>query len=82
MSRVNTPSLINGSTGRPGQVTAGKRHPCRGCGSDILKGETCFNIPNPRTAFGNPRRYCAACFRRILEKTKADIATLERGLRN
>jgi hypothetical protein len=41
---------------------AGKECPCRGCGASISKGEKCFDIPNPRTAFSNSRRFCRVCF--------------------
>lgn len=77
MSQNKTPSLINGSAGRPVVATAGKECPCMGCGTAIIKGEKCFDIPNPRTAFSNSRRFCAACFKIVLTKTKADVAKFE-----
>lgn len=76
MSRNSIPSLINGSAGRPEATVAGKGCPCRGCKSTIAKGEKCFDIPNPRTAFGNSKRFCHSCFRRVLEKTQADLGVL------
>lgn len=77
MSRNNSPSLINGATGRPVVVTAKQERPCKGCGVAITKGEKCFDIPNPRKAFSNSRRFCAACFKIVLAKTSADIAKFD-----
>lgn len=71
------PSLINGSAGKPTLETAGKKGSCSGCDAEIVKGESCFDIPNPRTAFSNTKRYCVECFGIALDKTKADIAELE-----
>lgn len=80
MSKNKIPSLINGSTAVPKTAVAGKECPCRGCDGSIAKGEKCFDIPNPRTAFGNPRRFCLTCFGEILAKTKAHISELEKEL--
>ncbi len=77
MSKNKIPSLINGSTAVPKTALAGKECPCKGCDGPIVKGEKCFDIPNPRKAFGNPRRFCISCFREVLVKTKADIVELE-----
>jgi hypothetical protein len=77
MSKNSIPSLINGSTGVPAKSIAGKQCPCRGCGSSISKGEECFDIPNPRKAFSNSRRFCIVCFKKVLAKTKADLAEFE-----
>lgn len=77
MSRNKSPSLINGATGRPVVATARQERPCRGCGAAIIKGDKCFDIPNPRKAFSNSRRFCVACFKIVLDKTKADVAKLE-----
>jgi hypothetical protein len=71
------PSLINGSAGNPKVSVAGKKCDCDGCDGEIVKGEKCFDIPNPRTAFSNDRRFCQACFKIVITKTKADIAKLE-----
>jgi len=79
MSKNNIPSLINGSAGVPKVAIAGKECPCRGCGSSISKGEKCFDIPNPRTAFSNSRRFCTACFNDVLAKTKTHIAEFEQS---
>jgi hypothetical protein len=77
MSQNRIPSLINGSTGRPDAAIAGKKCECTGCDAPIFKGEKCFDIPNPRAAFSNPRRLCPVCFKTVLAKTKADVAKLE-----
>jgi hypothetical protein len=77
MSKNSIPSLINGSTGVPRAAIAGKECPCRGCDGSISKGEKCFDIPNPRKAFSNSRRFCAACFKLVLAKTEADLRELE-----
>jgi len=77
MSKDSIPSLINGSAGVPKAAVAGKVCSCRGCKSAITKGDKCFDIPNPRKAFSNSRRFCVACFKLVLAKTKADLSELE-----
>jgi hypothetical protein len=77
MSLNRIPSLINGSAGNPVAAVPGKKCDCDGCDAAIVKGEKCFDIPNPRTAFSNKRRFCQACFKIVLAKTKADVAKLE-----
>jgi hypothetical protein len=77
MSKNKIPSLINGSAGRPVATTAGKKCDCVACDAAIVKGEKCFDIPNPRTAFSNSRRYCSACFKLVLAKTLADVSKFE-----
>jgi hypothetical protein len=79
MSKNSIPSLINGSAGVPKVAVAGRECRCRGCDSSISKGEKCFDIPNPRTAFSNSRRFCQACFKEVLEKTKTDIVKFEQS---
>jgi len=76
MSKNNIPSLINGSAGTPVAKVAGKLCKCKGCGGSIVKDEKCFDIPNPRKAFSNPRRFCSSCFKEVLIKTKTDIELL------
>lgn len=78
MSENKIPSLINGSAGRPTTTIAGRKCECAGCDAAIVKGDKCFDIPNPRAAFSNSRRFCAVCFKRVLVKTKADVAKLEK----
>ena len=77
MSGNKIPSLINGSAGRPKIAIALKKCPCRGCGQDILKGQECFDIPNPRSSFSSSKRYCKDCFQKIIAKTKQDIVSFE-----
>jgi hypothetical protein len=77
MSQNKIPSLINGAAGRPTAAIAGKKCECVGCEAPIVKGENCIDIPNPRSAFSNSRRFCSACFKIVLAKTRADIAKLE-----
>jgi hypothetical protein len=77
MSQNNIPSLINGSAGRPAVTVAGKKCECKGCDAEIVKGEKCFDIPNPRKAFSNSRRFCQACFKLVLAKTREDVAQFE-----
>jgi hypothetical protein len=77
MSKAQIPSLINGSAGKPKMIQVKQKCPCRGCGKEMIKGEFCFSIPNPRASFSNARRFCESCFRDVLAKTKADVAELE-----
>src|SRR5579862_7229507 len=55
------PLIINGFAGVPKAAVAGKACSCRGCEAAIIKGEKCFDVPNPREAFSNSRRFCVAC---------------------
>jgi hypothetical protein len=77
VSGSKIPSLINGSAGCPAAAEAGKRCECKGCGASIVMGEKCYDIPNPRESFSNSRRFCTACFKKVIEKTKADLVALE-----
>ncbi len=77
MSGSKIPSLINGSAGCPTAATAGKKCKCRGCDAVIVIDEKCYDVPNPREQFSNVRRFCAACFKAVLAKTKAHITELE-----
>ncbi len=72
-----TPSLIGSSLGRPQVATAGKRCPCSRCHSDILKGERCFDVPQPPKPFSQTRRFCESCFAGVLGQTKRDLSALE-----
>ena len=81
MSQNKIPSLINGSAGVPEVAIAGKACTCRACGGSIPKGERCFDIPNPRMAFGNPRRFCLICFTEVLAKTKVHLSKVEQELK-
>jgi hypothetical protein len=62
---------------QPAVAIAGKKCECTGCGAAIVKSERCFDIPNPRAAFSNPRRFCQECFKIVLAKTRTDVAKLE-----
>jgi len=79
--RKTSKPFIGGATLKRDRVPvvaiAGKQCPCRGCGSAISKGEKCFDIPNPRKAFSNSKRFCAGCFKKVLAKTTANIADME-----
>lgn len=77
MSSNKIPSLINGSAGRPKKALAGRKSPCKACGKDILKDESCYDIPNPTKSFNPSRRFCKSCFKQILQKTKDDVVALE-----
>lgn len=86
MSRANkkphlpkgpTPSLIGSSLGRPQAASAGKRCDCSRCGGAIAMGERCYDVPQPSQPFSSRRRFCTACFRKVLEKTRRDIAEIE-----
>lgn len=41
-------------------------------------GEKCYDVPQPSKRFPASRRFCRLCFIRVLEKTKQDLADLER----
>ena len=77
MSQNKIPSLINGSAGRPVFAAAGRKCPCIGCGNSIVKGENCFDIPNPRKAFSHSKRFCLSCFKVVLAKTRTDVDEFE-----
>jgi hypothetical protein len=42
-------------------------------------GAKCYDIPQPLKAFSSTRRFCEACFRSVLEKTKQDLSEIERS---
>lgn len=71
-----TPSLIGSSLGAPRTRSVGKESHCKRCSASIPKGTTCIEIPQLGGSFANYRPYCDACFRAILEKTKADLDAL------
>lgn len=78
MPKGKTPSLIGSSLGRPSKVTCGRSTPCSRCGQDIAKGQECYDVPQPLEPHSSTRRFCQACFRDVLERTKRDVAELER----
>lgn len=76
MPKGRTPSLIGSSLGRPTKETCGRRCPCSRCGNDIIKGEDCYDIPQPLKPHSATRRFCRACFEKVLEQTKRDLEKL------
>ena len=74
-----TPSLIGSSLGRPAVANCGRRTPCSRCGADILKGDTCYDVPQPRKLHSATRRFCGECFGRVLKQTRDDLDNLERS---
>lgn len=77
MPKGKTPSLIGSSLGRPAAVTAGKLCACSRCTASIVKGEKCYDIPQPSQPFSNKRRFCRSCFASVLAQTKQDVAEME-----
>ena len=75
--RGKTPSLIGSSLGRPTPATAGKLCQCSRCGSDITKGEKCFDVQQPQKSFNATRRFCPECFQHVLEQTGRDLDALK-----
>lgn len=72
-----TPSLIGGSLGRPKEAVAGKRCECSRCHEAITKGTKCYDVPQPGTAFSNTRRFCAECYKKVLQQTTIDLTELK-----
>ena len=77
MPKGKTPSLIGSSLGRPRKETCGRETPCSRCRRGIVKGEACYDVPQPQKPHSSTRRFCAKCFENVLEKTKRDLAALE-----
>lgn len=77
MPKGKTPSLIGSSLGRPADVVAGKLCSCSRCKRNIVKGEKCFDVPQPQAKFSSSRRFCRACFADVLGQTKSDLARLD-----
>ncbi len=72
-----TPSLIGASLGRPRAAVAGKLCPCSRCEGNINKGDKCYDVPRPSKPFSNTRRFCSACFTKVLEETRRDLTELQ-----
>lgn len=72
-----TPSLIGSSNGRPKSVTVERKCKCRRCDGELLAGTTCFDIPKTGGAFSSMRRFCGACYKKVLEQTEKDLADLK-----
>lgn len=77
MPKGKTPSLIGSSLGRPVKATAGKKCACSRCGADIVKGNDCYDVPQPQKPHSTTRRFCRDCFGNVLEQTRADLGELE-----
>ena len=71
--RGKTPSLIGSSLGRPRKRDVKRKSHCRRCEAEITGGIQCYEIPQLGGTFSNHRPYCDACYRAILEQTKADL---------
>ncbi len=80
MPKGRTPSLIGSSLGRPRKETCGRKTPCSRCKQPILKGEDCFDVPQPQKPHSATRRFCADCFAGVLEQTKSDVNEIESQL--
>lgn len=77
MPKGKTPSLIGSSLGRPEVAVAGRLCECSRCEAEIVKGEKCYDVPRPLEKFSSTRRFCKACFAKIVEQTKKDLANIE-----
>jgi hypothetical protein len=40
-------------------------------------GEKCYDIPQPQKKFASTRRFCAKCYRDVLQQTKRDVTEVE-----
>ena len=76
--RGRTPSLIGSTNGRPVRIEVKKRCACQRCKEDIEAGEDCFGIPKLGTAFSNKQRFCALCFKAVLDQTRRDLSEIEK----
>jgi hypothetical protein len=71
--RGPVPSLIGGTNGKPKRVSVRKKSECSRCGSPLVAGDTCIEIPKLGTAYSTSRRVCDECFQAILAKTYEDL---------
>lgn len=78
MPKGKTPSLIGSSLGKPTKVASKRKCECSRCHAEILKGQACYDVPQPLKPHSATRRFCASCFGAVLEQTKQDIAVLEK----
>ena len=76
--RGPTPSLIGGSNGRPRRADVLKLSECCRCHQEMTKGQTCIEIPRLGGAYTTPKRYCDACYERILQKTNEDLVAVSK----
>ena len=77
MPKGKIPSLIGSSLGKPMKAIAGKKCECSRCHADLMKGEECYDVPQPLKPHSATRRFCRGCFGNVLEQTKRDLAELE-----
>ena len=75
-----TPSLIGGSLGTPRPKVVERLCKCKRCNSPLVKGTSCFEIPQLGGAFANCKPYCSTCFKAILEQTQSDVTALFESL--
>jgi len=40
-------------------------------------GENCYDVPQPQKKFARTRRFCATCFRAVVQQTRQDLAEME-----
>ena len=80
MIKGRTPSLIGASLGRPAKETCGRKTPCSRCDGEILKGDVCYDVPQPKKAHSWTRRFCLVCFEAVLNQTDSDLAALRRSM--
>ena len=77
MAKGKTPSLIGSALGGPSKKACGRKTPCSRCWEDIAKGENCYDVPQPKKPHSSTRRFCAKCFKQVLEQTGHDLEKLE-----
>ena len=77
MAKGKTPSLIGSSLGRPCKQTCGRETPCSRCHAPIVKGDDCYDVPQPRKPHSSTRRFCTECFDGVLEQTRHDLEDLQ-----
>jgi hypothetical protein len=58
-------------------VPVGRLSKCYRCGTDLVAGTRCIEIPKLGGAYSTNRRCCDACFKLILIKTEADFAEVK-----
>ena len=71
--RGPVPSLIGAAHGRPKRVAVRRQSKCARCHAAIAAGGDCIAIPRLRSGYSSDSRMCDQCFRKILEKTSADL---------
>jgi hypothetical protein len=69
--------LIGSSLGRPREKTCGRETACSRCGDSIVRGEICYDVPQPTKPHSSTRRFCRVCFEEVLRQTKCDLSKLE-----